>query len=175
MPNIKSYYKNNSLPNKTIQTEQHFITEAYFAGFWRRAFAQIIDGIILLFVSSVIVILLPENIVQIEFEGAKNATEAISALLAIIFTPLFESSKLQATPGKTALGIKITDTQGNRISFLRALARFIVETLFSTILLFGYLLMLFTPKKQTFHDIICHTYALREIHRIETDTIIKKY
>lgn len=38
----------------------------------------------------------------------------------------FHSSAWQATPGKRLLGLKVTDTTGGRLTFIRALARAIV-------------------------------------------------
>ena len=66
----------------------------------------------------------------------------------------FESSKWQASPGKMALGIKVTDLNGNRISFARASGRYFAKILSGLTLLVGYFMAAFTARKQALHDII---------------------
>jgi uncharacterized RDD family membrane protein YckC len=63
-----------------------------------------------------------------------------------------ESSPLQATIGKLAVGLRVTDLQGQRISFGRATGRFFAKWLSGAILLIGYLMAGFTEKKQALHD-----------------------
>jgi len=68
-----------------------------------------------------------------------------------------ESSTLKSTVGKQAVNIIVTDLNGNRISFIQATKRFILK-IFAVIPFFaGFLLILFTSKKQAFHDIIAKT------------------
>jgi uncharacterized RDD family membrane protein YckC len=65
-----------------------------------------------------------------------------------------ESSRHQATLGKKALGIIVTDMNGNRISFARANARFFGKWVSGMIMNIGYLMAAFTEKKQALHDIL---------------------
>ena len=68
-----------------------------------------------------------------------------------------ESSTLRSTVGKQAVNIIVTDLNGNRISFMQATKRFILK-IFAVIPFFtGFLLILFTSKKQAFHDIVAKT------------------
>jgi len=71
-----------------------------------------------------------------------------------LYFTLFESSKKQATPGKLALGIIVTDMDGNSITFGRANGRYWGKIVSSLILLIGYLMAAFTRKKQALHDIM---------------------
>jgi uncharacterized RDD family membrane protein YckC len=70
-----------------------------------------------------------------------------------------ESSKYRATVGKIALKLIVTDLQGNRISFSKALIRRFAMFL-SAILFIGFLMVLFTKKKQALHDMIAGTLVL---------------
>ena len=68
-----------------------------------------------------------------------------------------ESSTLRSTVGKQAVNIIVTDLNGNRISFMQATKRCILK-IFAVIPFFtGFLLILFTSKKQAFHDIVAKT------------------
>jgi len=72
-----------------------------------------------------------------------------------------ESSELQATLGKMALGICVTDKYGNRISFGRATGRHFAKIISSLTLGIGYLAAAFTEKKQALHDIIAGCLVLK--------------
>jgi uncharacterized RDD family membrane protein YckC len=80
---------------------------------------------------------------------------------AAVLYATFESSAMQGTPGKRVLGLAVTDLHGNRISFARGIGRFFGRYLSSIILLFGYLIVAFTPRKQALHDMICGTLVIR--------------
>jgi uncharacterized RDD family membrane protein YckC len=71
-----------------------------------------------------------------------------------------ESSKNQGTLGKMALGLRVTDMDGRRISFGRATGRYFAKWLSTITLLIGYIMAAFTPKKQAMHDMIAGTLVL---------------
>lgn len=143
-----------------------------YAGFWRRFGAYVVDSIIvtiglgiLLFVLSVVGI----PVFSSAEYSAETGDMAVSAaadfelspvaaiivfLATLLYFPVFESSSLQATPGKLALGIKVTDLTGNRIGFLRALVRNIAKILSAIILYIGFIMAGFTARKQALHDMI---------------------
>jgi hypothetical protein len=74
-----------------------------------------------------------------------------------LYAALFESSAMQATPGKKAIGLKVTDLQGNRISFGRATGRYFAEWITGMTLFVGYVMVAFTQKRQSLHDMIAGT------------------
>ena len=133
-----------------------------YAGFWRRLAAYIIDsivaGIVAYFVAVVgtLLIGLPSG-EQFEDLGLTIATIwiCISGLVAPwLYWALMESSNRQATLGKRALGIIVTDIEGRRISFGRATARYWAKIISALTLLIGFIITGFTSRKQALHDII---------------------
>jgi uncharacterized RDD family membrane protein YckC len=86
----------------------------------------------------------------------------IEVVLRWLYFALFESSSKQATIGKMALGIIVTDLNGNRISFGRANARYWSKIISGLILLIGYIMAGFTKKKQALHDIITGTLVIKK-------------
>lgn len=86
------------------------------------------------------------------------------ALLAIriIYGALMESSKYQATVGKLAMGIHVTDTNGSRLTFLKAFLRHIGKILSGWILFIGYLMAAFTDKKQALHDYLAGSIVVKK-------------
>ena len=73
----------------------------------------------------------------------------------------FESSSWQATPGKRALGLIVTDTEGRRISPARAVGRYFGKILSGLILLIGYIMIAFTERKQGLHDFLAGTLVVK--------------
>ena len=84
----------------------------------------------------------------------------ITTVLGWLYFALCESSAWQATIGKLALGIRVTDLQGRRISFLRALGRYGAKFISAIILCIGFIMVAFTRRKQGRHDLIAGTLVL---------------
>ena len=78
-----------------------------------------------------------------------------------LYFALQESSARQATVGKRAMNIHVTDLLGRRISFGQATGRHFSKIL-SSILAIGYIMVAFTEKKQGLHDLIASTLVLRK-------------
>ena len=82
-----------------------------------------------------------------------------------LYEALLVSSSYQATLGKMALGIVVTDMQGRRISFLRATGRYFGKIVSGMLIMIGYLMQPFTEKRQTLHDIMAGCLVLRKVPR----------
>jgi uncharacterized RDD family membrane protein YckC len=65
-----------------------------------------------------------------------------------------ESSSRQATVGKIALGLRVTDLNGERITFLRATGRYFGKIISGMILYIGFIMAAFTEKRQALHDLM---------------------
>lgn len=132
--------------------ERHF----NYAGFWIRVAAAFIDAIILWVV---------QMIFAFAFFGGYNPYEPNFALLGIMmvlyigYYPIMESSSKQATLGKMAVGIKVGDVNGQRISFPNALGRYFGKILSGLILYIGFMMAGWDPKKQALHDKLANTYV----------------
>jgi len=81
----------------------------------------------------------------------------LGAIVTVAYFAGFESSKLQATPGKMIAGLVVTDMQGRRISFGRAFVRLMLKVVSGSIFGLAYLVCLFTENKQALHDVVVNT------------------
>jgi uncharacterized RDD family membrane protein YckC len=109
-----------------------------YAGFWLRFVAVIIDSLVLAIPLMVLFFLMFASVfpslVQLHPQNPMEIVAmffprlAFFGLLAVIgswlYWALTESSGWQATPGKKAMGIYVTDMQGSRVTFGRASGRF---------------------------------------------------
>jgi uncharacterized RDD family membrane protein YckC len=91
------------------------------------------------------------------------AVETLAICAAWIYEAAMESSSKQATLGKMALGLKVSDEQGQRISFARATARYFSKIISFMILWIGYIMAGFTARKQALHDMIAGTLVTRTL------------
>lgn len=86
--------------------------------------------------------------------GMLFAGGLIGTVINILYFTLMEASKYQATIGKLALGLKVTDMGGKKLDFTKALIRQVGKIVSGIILLIGYIMAGFTEKKQALHDMI---------------------
>ncbi len=146
---------------------------AAYGGFWIRFVAIIIDAVVLG------AVLLPVRAVMagIFGLGAMHRLERGDWTDLIILVPtmrllwsganwLYEalllSSPWQATLGKKALGLKVTDEFGNRITFLRATGRHFAKYLSAITLCIGFIMAGFTERKRALHDMIAGTLVMKD-------------
>ena len=129
-----------------------------YAGFWRRFAAWLIDYILVGVVTGILVAILG----AIGDDAGTGLGYFLSVIGSLLYYSVLESSANQATVGKMALGIQVTDLQGNRISFGRALGRTLAKILSGLILLIGYIMAAFTAKKQGLHDMIAGTLVVKK-------------
>lgn len=144
-----------------------------YGGFWIRFVAFIIDAIIVgivvwpISVMIALAIGVAGGVVSMPTIGVHLVRGivgfAFSACANWIYEAGMESSSKQATLGKMALGLKVTDLQGRRISFVRATGRHFAKILSGMILLIGYIMAGFTERKQALHDMIAGTLVQRTL------------
>ena len=79
-----------------------------------------------------------------------------------LYYTLMESSRFQGTLGKMAVQIKVTDLDGNRISFGQATGRHFGKFLSAILLGIGFIMVAFTEKKQGLHDVMAGCLVVRK-------------
>jgi len=129
-----------------------------YSGFWRRFVAYVIDNILL----SVIFWLLVLVLGGIAGDGGVIGAYTLAAIVWLGYYAAMESSTSQATVGKMALGIQVTDLEGNRISFGRAVGRNLAKIISVLIFYIGFIMSAFTAKKQALQDMIAGTLVVKK-------------
>ncbi len=172
----------SQVPTNTITQPSPTVTQPtpVYAGFWRRVLAAIIDSILLQVVMSIISVIfgigsalsmLPMLATDNDAAIAGMIASLVASMMMLIivstivnwlYYSLMESSSLQASLGKMAIGIVVTDLDGNRITFSRATGRYFSKIISSIILCIGYIMVGFTAKKQGLHDIIAGTLVVKK-------------
>jgi len=161
-----------TLSPSDIERDPHAASASY-GGFWIRFVAALIDGILVQAIVVPVAMLLSflvglsAGAMRLHGGGAFFGFVPLSILwtfgllVSWIYEAGMESSSRQATLGKMALGLKVSDLKGNRISFARASGRHFAKIVSGMILLIGYIMAGFTNRKQALHDMIAETLVLR--------------
>lgn len=137
-----------------------------YATFWARFAAVFLDGIIcnvfLLIFGFTIGFAMAAGGEDPSAGGPQMTLNIIGMIMQWLYMAGFTSSSYMATPGKMAIGIKVTDLQGNRISFGKASGRYFGKILSGITLGIGYLMQPFTERKQALHDLVAGTLVVKK-------------
>ncbi|REE01606.1 RDD family protein [Marinoscillum furvescens] len=158
------------------------MTETQYAGFWLRFVAYLIDGIVVGIVQSFIITpflaLFGLSLTAMESMDYMSEEESIaaiigmasgfggiilvSAIVGIAYYTLMEASKYQATLGKMALGLKVTDEAGQPLDLGKSLLRNLGKIVSQLIFMIGYIMAGLTAKKQALHDMMAGALVIKK-------------
>lgn len=175
-----------------VSTEQQILSKShlgYYAGFISRLIAFVIDTVIITisvlaitwFVSVTIRIFNLQaffNIFSILMPGATSSLEQLierltaGFLLAFVIAVYYIFFWIIAgyTPGKAFMGLRIITTDGRKISFFRALLRYLAYFLSAGLFFLGFFWILIDDRRQGWHDkiagtLVVYTWAARPDER----------
>jgi uncharacterized RDD family membrane protein YckC len=164
----------------TIPRQHTFMLPRY-AGFWRRFAAYLVDSCVVgaaLGIPAYIFFFVclfgsistmgshpdPEQLrpVFLRILQIYIVFLVVGVIACWLYYALMESSSKQGTLGKMAVGIVVTDLNGNRITFGKASGRFFGRILSALIMDVGFIMAAFTEKKQALHDMMAGTLVLEK-------------
>lgn len=134
-----------------------------FGGFWRRCAAMLLDALILVFPGAIIRVMLGLSSTGFDDLESPNSVLAGSIELAVdaLYAAVLLSSRAGATLGMQVMGLRMVTVDGRPVSFARALGRFLAVIFTVLSLGIGYLMQVFTRRRQTLHDLIAGTVVVR--------------
>ena len=153
-----------------------------YGGFWLRFVAVLIDGLILGIPMGLVALIffamfggfglmMRRHVGDPRMAAAVIGPIFLGFLLVMFFFIAvqwlyfagMQSSDRQATFGKAAMSLRVTDLEGRRLSFGHATGRFFSKFITGLIPLgIGYIMAGFTEKKQALHDMIAGTLVIRK-------------
>jgi uncharacterized RDD family membrane protein YckC len=145
------------------------LSNIQYAGFWRRVGSFIVDAsFITLCLSPFLISLLIIQPPKIDYNDPFNSpiyNQYVDYLIQgvyLIYFCVLDSSKWQGTLGKRAFKIKVIGTNGNPISFWRALIRYAINYCTAITFCIGYIVFPFSKNKQFLHDMLCKTLVIKQ-------------
>ncbi|MGN1400113.1 MAG: RDD family protein [Bacillus sp. (in: firmicutes)] len=151
-----------------------------YGGFWIRCAAALIDGIILMIPGTILLFLILSRAMTdmerridmnevsaptlewtFQIFGALLIWYGLMGLISLLYGALTQSSHMQATFGKKLCGLIVIRSNRQRITFLRSLGRSASLYLSTSVTMFlGFIILAFTNKKQSLHDMMTDTYVV---------------
>ncbi len=167
-----SVAQTQQVPNNTVQLR--------YSGFWVRGAAHVIDGLVLAIISMIIVMPLGFLIGFTSAMSESKFMEFMGQVVMIIIGfavswayYIFMTHKFQATLGKMAVGAKVLDENGQRLSLGKIVLRETIGKFISGIIMgIGYLMIAFTSKKQGLHDMISGSVVVYKDAQKGANTIV---
>lgn len=136
-----------------------------YAGFWIRSAAAIIDTVILLMLILPMIYLIYSSYYLGSERSIDGGWETLfSWLFPFVLTVLFWTYR-SATPGKMILKLKIVDAKtGEPLSITQSIIRYLGYYL-SSIMCLGFIWIIFSRKKQGWHDMLAGNVVVRTENR----------
>ncbi len=165
-PSCKEAYVQSAREGVTVTGEREY------GGFWIRAGATMVDGLITGAVMFVLMFALAFGAGAAGFfdnaldPGAEMTFTIITYVVVygiyIAYFVFFNGHpKYQATPGKMAFKLRLIVADGSRVTYLRAFGRFFAYILSGMVMYIGYIMAAFDEEKRSLHDRICNTRVIR--------------
>ncbi len=155
-----------------------------YGGFWMRLAAYLIDGVIIGIANFIVMAIIASAVFgsvagyldklmsysspDYQFIGTMLGSfllfYGLSCLASMVINAAYYTiaiGKWGKTIGKAALGLKVLNADGSRVSYARAFGRYWARLLNSFTLDIGYIVIAFTDKKQGIHDFICNTIVIK--------------
>lgn len=121
-----------------------------FATFPQRLSAFNIDFLVFLFCSGLLSFLITND----------RWFWSVNLCIAILYHAVLESSVWQATLGKKYVQIQVVDSEGNRLSFIRAVLRIITKFLSLLLFFAGFFMIYLRKDRKGLHDVLSKTYVV---------------
>ena len=146
----------------------YFPTEVNLATFWQRLLAFIIDYILMV----LIVVVgcynfdqyLPFRMVDLSIDDMKQreVLQVIFCAVFFLYNFLFYVSPLKGTLGQYLFKLIVVDANGKPISFGKAIIRSVCKVLSFNIFFLGFISVIFSRYRQSFHDALAKTYVVNK-------------
>lgn len=151
------------------------VAEKGYGGFWIRFLAFAFDLLLVGFTLSLVLALLGTSTLIglsrahgriygpdfIWLVGAGLTAKSIEIIARWLYEALMTSSSLQATVGKLIFNLKVTDENGNRLTFPHATGRHFAKYVSFFTLCIGFIMAAFTDRKRALHDMIAGTLVIK--------------
>jgi uncharacterized RDD family membrane protein YckC len=132
------------------------------AGFWRRTFAYLIDGVAVGIVLQILNSFLISSAGSAdEIVAAASRAAAVNIVIGVAYFVGLWTYWGGQTLGMKALGIKVVKTDGSALTIGTSIIRYVGLVISFAVLFIGVIWVAFDANKQGWHDKMANTYVVR--------------
>jgi uncharacterized RDD family membrane protein YckC len=137
------------------------------AGFWIRAVAFLIDGVLVVISGTLMTMLLTGADAGEALTGSAEAGIIGSILSEAVAAAYYTVAvgRWGRTLGKLVVGLRVVRSDGSSLTYLRAFARYWAYYLSFIPLGLGVIAIALSPQKRAWHDLVADTRVLKEVNR----------
>lgn len=147
-------------PKSDLETEHGETLE--YAGFWVRAFASIIDTILILLVTWPLLTAIYGTSYWESEATVNGAWDVVLTYLAPAVAVIVFWIYKSATPGKMVLGLKVISLgDSEKLSVGQSIGRYLAYYLAMIPFFLGFIWVAFDPRKQGWHDKLAKTVVVK--------------
>ena len=133
-----------------------------YAGFWPRAGAQIIDGILIMAVTSPLLVMIYGREYWESLDRVTGSADLLMSWIFPVVAVIVFWQVRQATPGKMAIGAKIVDARsGEKPTLTQFIVRYFAYYVSIVTFMLGIIWVAFDRRKQGLHDKLARTVVVR--------------
>jgi uncharacterized RDD family membrane protein YckC len=153
-----------------------------YGSIWARIGGGLIDLLIVLIISAVllfcwgVLIGIKNTDLNLSVEEQAIMWKArgllVGLLVDAIYTVVLQTSNKQATLGQSAFDLIVVKNNGEKANFGQVLSRYLISIPSSLIFKLGYVIAIFTKRKQTLHDLIANTVVIEKNEIIEKEELV---
>ena len=148
---------------KASEQKEKQAPQIHVIGFGRRFVAMVVDGVIVVFVSFILALLI--GMVDVFFGSGRLNWNLVIVLVMLLFSVFFFTGKwvqkTGQTPGKLLMRIKVVNTDGSPLSFTKLCQRYLGYIISGVGASLGFIWIGIDQKRRGWHDLIAKTYVIQ--------------
>ena len=148
---------------KASEQKEKQSPQIHVVGFGKRFVSMVVDGIIVVFVSFILALLI--GMVDVFFGSGRLNWNLIIVLIMLLFSVFYFTGKWVVTsgqtPGKLLMRIKIVHADGSPLTYGKLFLRYISYILSGVAASLGFIWIGIDQKRRGWHDLIAKTYVIQ--------------
>lgn len=148
---------------KASEQKEQQSPQIHVIGFGRRFLAMVVDGVIVVFVSFILALLI--GMLDVFFGSGRLNWNLIIVLIMLLFSVFYFTGKwvqnTGQTPGKLLMRIKLVNADGTPLTYGKMFLRYLGYILSGVAASLGFIWIGIDKKRRGWHDLIAKTYVIQ--------------
>jgi uncharacterized RDD family membrane protein YckC len=134
----------------------------FYAGFWMRFWAYLLDLLVIGSLNRLVIYPLFRVLDVSTSDSSMFAAVSIATAITYYLYFVLMTKKFNQTIGKMVFGLKVTTISGESMTWSTIIFREFIGRFISKVIIVGFIIVAFLPKKQGLHDVFADTSVIHE-------------